>query len=86
VNESGLQGYAANGWFALMAPKETPRNIVLKLNTEINKILETQEVKKNLESEGADPIGGSIEDAQYSMEQGIKKWQELINQLQITLD
>ena len=86
VNESGLQGYAANGWFALMAPKETPRNIVLKLNTEINKILESQEVKKNLESEGADPIGGSIEDAQYSMEQGIKKWQELINQLQITLD
>jgi len=86
VNESGLPGYVANGWFALMAPKDTPKDIVLKLNSEVNKILESQEVKKNLESEGADPIGGSAEDAQVSVEQGIKKWQELINKLQISLD
>jgi tripartite-type tricarboxylate transporter receptor subunit TctC len=86
VNESGLPGYVANGWFALMAPKDTPKDIVLKLNFEVNKILESQEVKKNLESEGADPIGGSAEDAQASVEQGIKKWQELINKLQISLD
>jgi len=86
VTESGLSGYVANGWFALMTPKETPKDIVMRLNATINQILQSPEVKKNLESEGADPIGGSPEDAQISMEQGIKKWQDVINKFQIKLD
>ena len=86
VTESGLSGYVANGWFALMTQKETPKDIVMRLNATINQILQSPEVKKNLESEGADPIGGSPEDAQISMEQGIKKWQDVINKFQIKLD
>jgi tripartite-type tricarboxylate transporter receptor subunit TctC len=86
VTESGLTGYVANGWFALMTPKETPKDTVMHLNATINQILQSPEVKKNLESEGADPIGGSPEDAQISMEQGIKKWQDVINKFQIKLD
>ena len=69
-----------------MTQKETPKDIVMRLNATINQILQSPEVKKNLESEGADPIGGSPEDAQISMEQGIKKWQDVINKFQIKLD
>jgi len=86
VSESGLPGYVANGWFALMAQRETPKDIVVRLNTAVNQILQSPEVKRNLESEGADPIGGTPEDAQNSMEQGIKKWQDVINKFQIKLE
>jgi len=86
VNESGLRGYFANGWFAVVVPNGTPRNITVKLNHEINKILLLPEVKKNLESEGADPIGGSIEDATKSVDQGIRKWGSLINRLDLKID
>ena len=86
VNESGLKGYFANGWFAVVVPNATPRNITVKLNHEINQILLLQEVKKNLEGEGADPIGGSIEDATKSIDQGIRMWNSLINRLDLKLD
>jgi len=86
VNESGLKGYFANGWFAVVVPNTTPRNITVKLNYEINQILLLQEVKKNLEGEGADPIGGSIEDATKSIDQGIRKWNSLVNRLDLKID
>jgi tripartite-type tricarboxylate transporter receptor subunit TctC len=39
VAEAGLPGYAATAWFGLFAPAGTPREIVLKLNGEVRRIL-----------------------------------------------
>lgn len=50
--ESGLNGYELDSWFALYAPTGTPADIVQLLNTEVNKILTTQDTKKKAEDSG----------------------------------
>jgi tripartite-type tricarboxylate transporter receptor subunit TctC len=61
IAESGLAGYEASSWYGILAPAGTPRDIVLKLNTELGKALEQPEVKNSLLAEGAEPVGGSPE-------------------------
>lgn len=82
VAESGLPGYEGNGWFALMVPKDTPKDIVAKLNTEINRILKSPDVQKSLSAEGADPIGGTPADAARSVTQGVEKWRALADKIE----
>lgn len=77
VAESGLPGYEGVGWFGLVAPKGTPPDIIHKLNAEVNRILNSPDVRKRLTDEGAKPVGGSPEDAKRSISDGIAKWKGL---------
>ncbi|MFY9137250.1 tripartite tricarboxylate transporter substrate binding protein [Zwartia sp.] len=77
VAESGLPGYEGVGWFGLVAPKGTPPDIIRKLNAEVNRILNSPDVRKRLTDEGAKPVGGSPEDAKRSINDGIAKWKGL---------
>ena len=63
-------------------PKNTPAEIVNKLNAEVNRILQTPDVRKRLIDEGADPVGGTPEDAQRSIREGILKWKDLASTAQ----
>lgn len=81
VAEAGLPGYEGIGWFGLMVPKGTPKAIVDKLNTEVNRILRDPEIRKTLSADGAVPVGGSPEDAAASVIEGIKKWRSLAQKI-----
>ncbi len=82
VSESGLPGYQGIGWFGVVAPKGTPPDIIKKLNAEINRILESPDVRKRLTEEGASPVGGSPEDAKRSISEEIEKWKDLASKVQ----
>jgi tripartite-type tricarboxylate transporter receptor subunit TctC len=49
----GLKGFEADQWYGVVAPAGTPREIVLKLNAQINQALNTPELKARLNNEGA---------------------------------
>jgi tripartite-type tricarboxylate transporter receptor subunit TctC len=57
IAESGLPGYEMVGWFGVLAPAGTPKEIVTKLNIEINKILNMPDVKELLVTLGSEPTG-----------------------------
>jgi tripartite-type tricarboxylate transporter receptor subunit TctC len=61
-DEGGLKGYEASTWFAFMVPAKTPRDIILKLNAEVGKILASKEIRDRYQIEGLEPQGGSPED------------------------
>jgi tripartite-type tricarboxylate transporter receptor subunit TctC len=61
-DESGLKGYEATTWFGLMAPIKTPRDIVSRLNSEVDKILKSPDLSARFLNDGLEPIGGSQED------------------------
>ena len=82
VSESGLPGYQGIGWFGVVAPKGTPPDIIKKLNAEINRILESPDVRKRLTEEGASPVGGSPDDAKRSISEEIEKWKDLASKVQ----
>jgi tripartite-type tricarboxylate transporter receptor subunit TctC len=81
VAESGLPGYAAVGWFAVVAPAKTPDAVVQKLNLEINRVLQTPEVKANLAADGAEPAGGTTAELAASMREGVEKWGRIVKEL-----
>jgi tripartite-type tricarboxylate transporter receptor subunit TctC len=61
-DESGLKGYEATTWFGLMAPVKTSREIVMRWNAEVDKILASAEIKERFIRDGLEPIGGPPEE------------------------
>ena len=57
ISESGYPGFSAFAWVAMAAPAKVPRPIVNKLNAEINRILNTPEIRNRFQSTlGTDPL------------------------------
>ena len=61
LDESGLPGYRLTGWSGFAVPKGVPREIVLRLNAEINKALSSPTVQKGIVSRGGTGMGGTPE-------------------------
>ncbi|MGE0801699.1 MAG: Bug family tripartite tricarboxylate transporter substrate binding protein [Lautropia sp.] len=56
IAESGLPGYEVNAWVGLLAPARTPRDVVDRVNREVNDILRQPDIVKRLEQMGSRPI------------------------------
>ena len=78
LNESGLPGFDVSSWWGVAAPAGTPKEIIAKLNGEINKSLGTAKVKERLYSLGADPIGGTPEQFSKHIRGEMAKWAEAV--------
>jgi tripartite-type tricarboxylate transporter receptor subunit TctC len=74
IAESGFPGYDANTWGGILAPAGTPKEIVLKLNTEINKALEAEDVRARLAANGIDIQGGTPERFADYIKAEVAKW------------
>jgi tripartite-type tricarboxylate transporter receptor subunit TctC len=56
VAESGLPGFEVVAWFGLYAPAATPKDIVAKLNVDVNRVLQLPEVKEKFAALGAESM------------------------------
>ena len=61
IAEQGVPGFEAVLRYALVAPAGVPRPIIEKLNKALNTALATDEVRKRLALEGAEPVPGTPE-------------------------
>jgi tripartite-type tricarboxylate transporter receptor subunit TctC len=78
VAESGLPGFDAVLSYGLVAPVGTPRPIIERLNTELRATLATDEVKRRLHQEGAEPMPTSPEEHAAVIDREEIKWSKLI--------
>lgn len=62
VAEAGLPGYNSGLWFGIMVPKGTPRPIVERLNLAVVKAVQSQDVRDQFATQGADPVSGTPEE------------------------
>jgi tripartite-type tricarboxylate transporter receptor subunit TctC len=74
LDESGVPGFDASGWYGIVAPAGTPREIVMKLNAEIRRIMQTPDLRARLDSEGAIPAAGSPEEFAAFIGSEIVRW------------
>jgi tripartite-type tricarboxylate transporter receptor subunit TctC len=74
VSEAGVAGYEATIWLGIMAPANTPKAIVEKLNAEIVKVINRPDVKAAWEKQGAVPM--TMTPAQFDafLRKDIEKW------------
>jgi len=75
--ESGLPDFVAGSWTGLMAPAGTPREIVQRLNAELNAALASPDVKDRFEKLAAEARPGSPEDFRAFIVKEIPKWQAM---------
>jgi tripartite-type tricarboxylate transporter receptor subunit TctC len=78
VAEAGLPGYESGIWLGLMAPVATPRPIVQKLNAEVNKILNSADVKETWLKQGTITMGMSSEQFDKFLREEIVKWGKIV--------
>ena len=77
-DESGLKGYEATTWFGLLAPAKTPRDVVTRLNVEVDKVLKSADIQQRFAHEGLEPMGGSPEDFAKFIRAEISKYEKVI--------
>jgi tripartite-type tricarboxylate transporter receptor subunit TctC len=62
IAESGVPGFESSSWFALAAPARVPRELLRVISTEVNKALETADVRERLRGSGTETIGTTPEE------------------------
>jgi tripartite-type tricarboxylate transporter receptor subunit TctC len=78
IAEAGVPGYEAIIWLGLMAPANTPKAIVDKLNAEINKTLSKPDVQESWAKQGAEPLIMSPAEFDAYLRKDIEKWAKVI--------
>jgi len=80
VAESGVPGYAAVGWFGLLAPAATPRPVVDKLSRDSNQVLADAEVRARMHALGAEAAGNSPDEFARFIRDDQAKWAKLMRE------
>lgn len=78
VAEGGIPGYEATAWQGLVVPAGVPREIVGRLNKEINAIIQLPDVRERIEADGAEPMGGSPEAFGEHIRREYAKWSKVV--------
>jgi tripartite-type tricarboxylate transporter receptor subunit TctC len=86
VAESGIAGYYASLWYALLAPAATPREITARLYRETSKILHSPAMRDLMVSQGAEPVGNTPEELATFLQSEIGRWSKVIRDAGIRAD
>jgi tripartite-type tricarboxylate transporter receptor subunit TctC len=73
-------------WYALYAPAATPRDIIAKLNTEVNRLLKDPATIDTLTKQGLQPTGGSPDDLAKLTKTDLERWSKVIRDAKIQPD
>jgi tripartite-type tricarboxylate transporter receptor subunit TctC len=86
VSEAGFPGFEVSGWFGWLAPAKTPRNVVVRLNTEIVKALNAPDIRERLLSQSTEPAGGTPEAFAAFIRSEHARWGRVIRESGIKLE
>ncbi len=86
IDEAGVPGYEALGWFGLVAPAGVPRDVITALNVEINRILQLPDVKERLLELGAEPAKMTPDEFLAFIRRDNAKWAKLIKERGIVIE
>jgi tripartite-type tricarboxylate transporter receptor subunit TctC len=78
VAESGYPGFEASSWFGLLGPADMPRDIALKLQTEVAQMLKKPEIRELLIQQGADPVGSTPDEFAAYIRAETAKWAKVV--------
>ncbi|MBI3704020.1 MAG: tripartite tricarboxylate transporter substrate binding protein [Rhizobiales bacterium] len=84
--ELGLPAISSGAWSALLAPRDTPPDIIAKLNAATNAALVAEPMKSALAKLGAQPRGGPPQALAEHMARELKKWTPIVQALNLKAD
>jgi tripartite-type tricarboxylate transporter receptor subunit TctC len=84
--EAGVPGFDATIWLALLAPAGTPRDIVMKLNTDVAKALSTPDVRKLMRNAGVDVATSTPEELGALLQSELDRWGKVVKETGATVN
>lgn len=78
VAEAGYPGFDITTWHGVVAPAATPRPIVVRLSTELMRIVALPEVRRQIAAMGMEPLGGTPEQFASVLDADVRRWAEVI--------
>ena len=86
VNETGVAKLEVVGFYGVLAPKNTPHDVVLKLSNAFKQTLESKEIQQKMISQGADPAFLNAEDFSAFLKKEMPKWAVVVKQAGAKID
>ncbi len=86
VSEAGLTGYEVTSWYGVFGPAALPRNIVMKLNAEINAAIVAPETRERLYTLGAEPSVRTPDQYAQYVRAEIAKWTKVVKESGTRMD
>ena len=86
LSETVMPGFEAGAWQGIMVPANTPKAVVQRLNAEINKALQSAEVKEKLALQGAEPLGSTSEEYGAYVKKELARWAAVVKATGVTLE
>ncbi len=84
--EAGVAGSEAGAWQGLMVPAKTPKPIVDRLNAEVNKALQSADIRAKLAQQGTEPLGSTVEEYAAYIDRELQRWSRVVKETGVTLD
>lgn len=81
-----VPGFSFGGWYAVLAPAKTPKEITTVLNREIVALLQAPDVKERFAAEGSTVVASTPEQLRQHLQQDIAKWAKVVKAAKIRLD
>lgn len=76
--ESGFPQFEVNSWYSVAAPANLPRDIVMRLNTEIARALRTANIRDKLQAEGLEPRSSTPEEMAAYVKSEYERWGKVV--------
>jgi tripartite-type tricarboxylate transporter receptor subunit TctC len=86
LKEQGIAGVEVDQWYAIFAPAKTPKDMVVKLNQVLNKVLEDKEIIKRIEGHGADVEASTPEQLGEIVRKDLVKWRQVVQRAKLQAD
>ena len=86
IAESGFAGFEASVWYGLLAPVATPKPIIAKLHAEVQKALQSAEVRSRMTGVGGEVIPGTTEQFAALIHSERVRYEKLIREAHIKPD
>jgi tripartite-type tricarboxylate transporter receptor subunit TctC len=86
IAESGLPGFEANNWFAVLAPAGTPKEVVQLLNTHLVKVVAMPDLRERLAAQDVVLESSTPEQLSTLIKNDLAKWEKVVKQAKVRLD
>jgi tripartite-type tricarboxylate transporter receptor subunit TctC len=86
IAEAGVPGYEATTWTGIVAPAGMPRALILRLNTELNKMIASPSFKEKIAPLGSEPMGGTPEQFRDFIRSEHAKWGDIVKRSGAKID
>jgi len=86
VAEAGVTGYESGSWYGIVAPAQTPRPIIDRLNREIVAVVKSKDIQDRLNQDAVTPVGNTPDEFSTYIKMEYERMARVIREAKVTLD